>query len=55
MNVFTDGEVAYIEGGERVGLRLGASYPFDPAWMPIRPRRILTWGIDPGLSARQVA
>jgi pyridoxamine 5'-phosphate oxidase family protein len=48
----------YTEGGERVGLRLDASFPFDPAWILIRPRRILAWGIDQGsfeLSARQVA
>ncbi|GAA3167593.1 PPOX class F420-dependent oxidoreductase [Planomonospora alba] len=45
------------EGGERVGERLGAPFPFDPAWILIRPRRILTWGISTGsfeMSARDV-
>lgn len=48
----------YLEGGEQVGERLGAPFPFDPAWILIRPRRILTWGIDTGsfeLTARKVA
>ncbi|MFC6403103.1 PPOX class F420-dependent oxidoreductase [Planobispora longispora] len=48
----------YDEGGERVGERLGAPFPFDPAWILIRPRRILSWGIDNGsyeMSARDVS
>jgi pyridoxamine 5'-phosphate oxidase family protein len=42
---------------EEVGTRLGADFPFDAAWIRIRPRRILAWGIDSGafeLSARDV-
>jgi pyridoxamine 5'-phosphate oxidase family protein len=49
---------AHTEGGEGVGERLGAPFPFDAAWIAIRPRRILAWGIDTGsfeLSARGVA
>ncbi|WP_329081954.1 MULTISPECIES: PPOX class F420-dependent oxidoreductase [unclassified Streptosporangium] len=48
----------YTEGGEQVGERLDAPFPFDPAWILIRPRRILTWGIGNGsfeMSAREVA
>jgi pyridoxamine 5'-phosphate oxidase family protein len=48
----------FMEGGEEVGERLGAPFPFDAAWMRIRPRRILAWGIDGDsyeLSARDVA
>lgn len=47
----------HTEGGAEVGERLSAPFPFDPAWMLIRPRRILTWGIDQGsfeMSARDV-
>jgi hypothetical protein len=36
------------EGGEAVGERVGASFKFEPAWIRIRPRRILSWGIDNG-------
>jgi len=36
------------DGGEEVGRRLGAGFPFDPAWIRMRPRRILAWGIDGG-------
>lgn len=46
------------EGGEEVGERIGASFPFSPAWMRIRPRRILSWGIDTDsfeLTARDVS
>jgi pyridoxamine 5'-phosphate oxidase family protein len=45
------------EGGEQVGERLGAPFPFEAAWILIRPRRILSWGIDDGpyeLKARDV-
>jgi pyridoxamine 5'-phosphate oxidase family protein len=31
--------------GEEVGERLGAGFRFSPAWIRIRPRRILSWGI----------
>jgi hypothetical protein len=47
----------HIDGGEDVGRRLGADFSFDAAWIRIRPRRILAWGIDGGsfeLSARAV-
>ncbi|AYY13568.1 PPOX class F420-dependent oxidoreductase [Actinobacteria bacterium YIM 96077] len=39
---------AFTEGGEDIGKRLDAPFPFDAAWIRIRPRRILTWGIDTG-------
>lgn len=45
------------DGGEEVGRRIGANMPFDAAWIRVRPRRILAWGIDGGpfeLSARDV-
>ncbi|MEQ4209734.1 PPOX class F420-dependent oxidoreductase [Actinopolymorpha sp. B9G3] len=45
-------------GGEEIGRCIGAGMPFDPAWIRIHPRRILTRGIDTGpfdLSARDVA
>lgn len=48
----------HLEGGEEVGKRLGAGFPFHPAWIRIRPQRILAWGIDTGsfeLTARDVA
>jgi pyridoxamine 5'-phosphate oxidase family protein len=47
----------HTEGGEAVGERVGASFKFDRAWIRIRPRRILSWGIDNGSferSARDV-
>jgi pyridoxamine 5'-phosphate oxidase family protein len=34
------------EGGARLGGRLGAEFPFESAWIPLRPRRVLSWGID---------
>jgi pyridoxamine 5'-phosphate oxidase family protein len=37
---------ARIAGGEEVGKRLGASFDFDPAWILVRPTRIVSWGID---------
>jgi pyridoxamine 5'-phosphate oxidase family protein len=49
---------ALDEGGEAVGERLGAPFQFDAAWISIRPRRVLAWGIDTGsfeLRARDVA
>jgi pyridoxamine 5'-phosphate oxidase family protein len=48
----------HTTGGEEVGRRIGASMPFDSAWIRIHPRRILTRGIDTDafeLSARDVA
>jgi pyridoxamine 5'-phosphate oxidase family protein len=47
----------HTDGGEEVGRRLGAGFRFNPAWIRIRPRRILAWGIDGAsyeLSARDV-
>jgi pyridoxamine 5'-phosphate oxidase family protein len=47
----------HLDGGEAVGERVGASFEFEPAWIRIRPRRILSWGIDNGsfeMSARDV-
>ncbi len=46
------------EGGEEVGTRLGAGFPFNAAWIRVHPRRILAWGIDSdsyALTARDVA
>jgi pyridoxamine 5'-phosphate oxidase family protein len=37
---------ARIAGGEEVGKRLGAPFDFDPAWILVRPTRILSWGVD---------
>jgi len=48
----------YTGGGEEVGKRIGANMPFDPAWIRIRPRRILAMGIEGDsfeLNARDVA
>lgn len=45
-------------GGEEVGTRLDAGFPFDAAWIRIRPRRVLAWGIDGSsfeLVARDIA
>jgi pyridoxamine 5'-phosphate oxidase family protein len=36
----------YTEGGEDVGERLGAPFRFSPSWIRVRPRRIVTMGID---------
>lgn len=36
----------HTDGGEELGRRLGANMPFDAAWIRIRPRRILSRGID---------
>lgn len=33
-------------GGEEIGRKVGAGFEFDPAWIRITPRRIVTWGID---------
>lgn len=48
----------HLTGGAEAGQRVGATFPFEPAWIRIRPRRILAWGIDTGsyeLTARDVA
>ena len=37
---------ARTAGGADVGKRLGAAFDFDPAWILVRPRRIVSWGID---------
>lgn len=47
----------HTEGGEEVGGRIVANMPFDPAWIRIRPRRILAVGVEGGpfdLNARDV-
>jgi pyridoxamine 5'-phosphate oxidase family protein len=46
----------HLEGGEEVGNRLGAPFPFDPAWIRVRPRRVLAFGIETAgeLAARDV-
>lgn len=49
---------ARTAGGAEVGKRLGAPFDFDPAWILVRPARIVSWGIDgPSyeVSARDVA
>ena len=49
---------AVVIGGAEEGERLNASFPFQPAWIRIAPRRILAWGIDRDsfeLTARDVA
>jgi pyridoxamine 5'-phosphate oxidase family protein len=35
----------FTEGGEEVGQRLGAPFPFSPAWIRVRPRRVVAMGI----------
>lgn len=48
----------HTDGGEEVSVRIGASMPFDAAWIRIIPRRIVAMGIDGGafeLNARDVA
>ncbi|HZD72553.1 MAG TPA: PPOX class F420-dependent oxidoreductase [Actinomycetota bacterium] len=49
---------AFTSGGEEVGKRLGAAFPFNRAWIRVRPRRVLAWGIEGdsyAMSARDVA
>jgi pyridoxamine 5'-phosphate oxidase family protein len=36
----------YTDGGEDIGERLGAPFRFSPSWIRVRPRRIVTMGID---------
>ncbi len=38
----------HTDGGEAVGERVGASFPFEPAWIRVHPRRIVAWGLDNG-------
>ncbi len=47
----------HTDGGEEVGVLVGASMPFDAAWIRIIPSRIVAMGIDGGafeLNARDV-
>jgi pyridoxamine 5'-phosphate oxidase family protein len=47
----------HLDGGEDAGRRLGAPFRFSPAWINIRPLRIVAIGIDEGRfesSARNV-
>jgi pyridoxamine 5'-phosphate oxidase family protein len=37
---------ALRDGGAEVGRRLGASFEFDPAWILVSPRRIVSWGLN---------
>jgi pyridoxamine 5'-phosphate oxidase family protein len=46
-----------LDGGEEAGRRLGAPFRFAPAWIRIRPQRIVAVGINGGpfeSSARNV-
>ena len=48
----------HLDGGDDVGKRLGAPFGFSQAWIRIRPRRIVTVGVNDeqfGASARDVA
>jgi pyridoxamine 5'-phosphate oxidase family protein len=48
----------HLDGGEDVGRRLGAPFRFCQQWIRVRPRRIVTVGVnDPqfGSSARDIA
>jgi pyridoxamine 5'-phosphate oxidase family protein len=47
----------HLDGGEEAGRRVGAPFSFVPAWISIRPLRIVAVGIDGGrfeTSARDV-
>src|SRR5262245_8425942 len=49
---------AHMTGGADVGRRLGAGFPFDEVYLRIRPRRVVSWGIDTdsyAAAARDVA
>ena len=37
---------AHRTGGEDVGRRLGAPFPFHPAYLLIHPRRVVSWGLE---------
>ena len=48
----------HLDGGADVGQRLGAPFRFCPAWIRIRPRRIVSVGVNDGAygtSARDIA
>jgi pyridoxamine 5'-phosphate oxidase family protein len=48
----------HIDGGQEDGERVGATVPFQPAWIHVFPKRILAWGMDSDsyeLTARDVA
>ena len=48
----------HLDGGEEAGRRVGAPFRFLPAWISIRPRRIVAMGINGAAfetSARDVA
>lgn len=38
----------FAEGGEALGARITGVMPFAPAWLRIRARRVLSWGIETG-------
>jgi pyridoxamine 5'-phosphate oxidase family protein len=38
----------HLDGGEDIGLRVGAPFRFVPAWIRVRPRRIVAMGINGG-------
>jgi pyridoxamine 5'-phosphate oxidase family protein len=40
--------VTHLDGGEEAGRRVGAPFSFVPAWISIRPRRIVAVGINGG-------
>ena len=47
----------HLDGGEDAGRRVGAPFRFAPAWIRVRPRRIVAVGINGGRfesSARNV-
>lgn len=49
---------AFTEGGEELGARITDVMVFTPAWLRIRARRVLSWGLQTDsfeLSARGVA
>ncbi|WP_216215845.1 PPOX class F420-dependent oxidoreductase [Amycolatopsis aidingensis] len=37
---------AHTTGGAETGERLGAAFPFDPAWILVLPCRIVSWGLE---------
>lgn len=37
---------AVMSGGEQVGKRLGAGFPFDTVWIRVHPHRVVSWGLD---------
>ena len=47
----------HLDGGEEAGRRVGAPFRFVPAWIGVRPHRIVAMGINGGQfesSARDV-